>query len=69
MSPPLIKRLGKQDVLQIMSEEFFFNIKEDIIEKLELMSNKERLLLLNELETDTGNSVITYDLAEIMENL
>ena len=51
------------------SEEFFFNIKEDIIEKLELMSNKERLLLLNELETDTGNSVIAYDLAEIMENL
>ena len=51
------------------SEEFFSSIKEDISDRMEMMSEKERNALLIELETDTADTVITFDLFEIVENI
>jgi len=51
------------------SEEFFSSIKEEITDRMEMMSEKERNDLLIELETDTDNTVLTFDLFEIVENI
>ena len=51
------------------TEEFFSSIKEEITDRMEMMSEKERNALLVELETDTDNTVLNFDLFEIMENL
>jgi len=51
------------------SEEFFHSIKEEITDRMEMMSEKERNALLAELETDTDDTVLTFDIAEIMEEL
>tara|TARA_R110002012_G_scaffold158728_1_gene320238 strand:+ start:269 stop:466 length:198 start_codon:yes stop_codon:yes gene_type:complete len=51
------------------SEEFFSSIQEEITDRMEMMSEKERNALLIELETDTDNTVLTFDLFEIVENI
>jgi len=51
------------------AEEFFSSIKEEITDRMEMMSEKERNALLVELETDTDDTVLTFDLVEIMESL
>ena len=51
------------------SEELFFSIKETITERMEMMSEKERDDLLSDLEKDTDDTVLTFDLVEIMENI
>jgi hypothetical protein len=51
------------------SEEFFSSIQEEITDRMEMMSEKERNDLLIELETDTDNTVLTFDLFEIVENI
>ena len=51
------------------SEEFFSSIKEEITGRMGMMSEKERNALLIELETDTADTVITFDLFEIVENI
>ena len=51
------------------SEEFFSSIKEEITDRMEIMSEKERYALLIELETGTADTVLTFDLFEIVENI
>ena len=51
------------------AEELFSSIREEITDRMEMMSEKERNALLVELETDTADTVITFDLFEISENL
>ena len=51
------------------AEEFFFSIKETITERMEMMSEKERDDLLAELMNDTDDTVLAFDLVEIMENI
>ncbi len=51
------------------SEEFFSSIQEEITDRMEMMSEKERNALLVALETDTNHPVLTFDLIEIVENI
>lgn len=54
------------------SEEFFSSIKEEITDRMKMMSEKERNALLIELETETNTlngTVLTFDLFEIVENI
>ena len=51
------------------AEEFFSSIREEITDRMEMMSEKERNALLVELETDTDDTVLTFDLFEIVENI
>ena len=51
------------------AEELFSSIREEITDRMEMMSEKERDDLLSDLEKDTDDTVLTFDIAEIMENL
>jgi hypothetical protein len=61
--------MSENNIVNWRAEEFFSSIKETITDRMEMMSEKERNALLVELETDTADTVLTFDLFEISENL
>ena len=51
------------------AEQFFLNIRERIVEELRTLTDKEIDDLIEELEKDTDDTVLTFDLCEIMESV
>jgi hypothetical protein len=51
------------------AEILFWEIQEIIQEKMQLMGPKIRQQVMDELEKDTGDSLLSFDLESIMENI
>jgi len=51
------------------AEVLFAEIKASIVEILDGVTDEEKEDILTALEQDTGDTVLTFDIAEIMENL
>jgi|13_taG_2_1085334.scaffolds.fasta_scaffold350461_1 hypothetical protein len=52
-----------------VSIQFFLNVRERIVEELESITPEERDEILADLEHRTDDTVLTFDLVEIMENI
>ncbi len=51
------------------AENLFWQINQSIVEILEGATEEEQNDILTALEEDTGEHVLTFDIAHIMENL
>ncbi len=51
------------------AQQLFFTIQEKIVEELENITPEQRDVILAELEEDTDDCVLGFDLAHIMENI
>ena len=51
------------------AEQFFMNIRGLIVDELRTLTDKEIDEIMEELERDTDDVVLTFDLAEIMESV
>ncbi len=51
------------------AEFMYWEIRAEIMERLEGISDEEREDFMKALMKDTGNTVLTFDFVEIMENL
>ncbi len=51
------------------AETLFNEINQSIVEMLEGVTEEEKNDILTALDEDTGDTVMTFDIAEIMENI
>ena len=52
-----------------VSIQFFLNVQERIVEELQTLTAEERDEIMEDLEHRTDDTVLTFDLCEIMENV